>query len=295
MSSVIRSQTSGVRVNSSTSEEKIFVTVIDSSAKFGWWKYLREVWFYRDLFYFLVWRDLKTRYAQSVLGIGWAIIQPLFSMLVFTIVFGNMARISSDGVPYPIFSFAALVPWTYFSGALTGAGGSLITARGIITKVYFPRIIVPLVAVAGKLWDFGIGLIMLFGMMIYFGFGPTSQMLLLPLVTILMVLAASGIGMWVTALAIQYRDIRYSLGFGIQLLMYASPVVYPVSMVPERFRLLYNLNPMTSVIEAFRSILLSTNPIPWDGLAIGLFVSLLLSTSGAVYFMSMERKFADVV
>ena len=178
---------------------------------------------------------------------------------------------------------------------MTGAGGSLITARGIITKVYFPRIIVPLVAVAGKLWDFGIGLIMLFGMMIYFGFGPTSQMLLLPMVTILMVLAASGIGMWVTALAIQYRDIRYSLGFGIQLLMYASPVVYPASMVPERFRLLYNLNPMTSVIEAFRSILLSTNPIPWDGLAIGLFVSLLLSISGAVYFMSMERKFADVV
>ena len=216
-------------------------------------------------------------------------------MLVFTIVFGNMARISSDGVPYPIFSFAALVPWTYFSGALNGAGGSLITARGIITKVYFPRIIVPLVAVAGKLWDFGIGLIVLFGMMVYFGFGLTSQMLLLPMVTILMILAASGIGMWITALAIQYRDISYSLGFGIQLLMYASPVVYPTSMVPERFRLLYNLNPMTSVIESFRSILLSTNPIPWDGLAIGLFVSVLLSVSGAVYFIGMERKFADVV
>ena len=161
--------------------------------------------------------------------------------------------------------------------------------------MYFPRIIVPLVAVTGKLWDFGVGLIVLFAMMVYFGFGVTPQMLLLPMVTILMILAASGIGMWVTALAIQYRDINYSLGFVIQLLMYASPVVYPTSMVPERFQFLYNLNPMTSVIESFRSILLSTNPIPWDGLAIGLFVSLLLSVSGAVYFIGMERKFADVV
>jgi lipopolysaccharide transport system permease protein len=247
------------------------------------------------LFYFLVWRDIKTRYAQSVLGIGWAIIHPVFSMVVFTVVFGNMAKISSDGVPYAIFSFAALVPWTYFSGALTSAGGSLLTARGIITKVYFPRIFVPLVAVVAKLWDFGIALLILFGLMAYFGFAPTAQALLLPAITLLMVLTAAGVGMWLTALALQYRDIQYSLGFGVQLLMYASPVVYPVSMVPERFRVLYNLNPMAGVIEAFRSILLGTNPIPWDTLAIGVGMALLLALSGGAYFMSMERRFADVV
>jgi lipopolysaccharide transport system permease protein len=206
-----------------------------------------------------------------------------------------MAKISSDGVPYAIFSFAALVPWTYFSGALTSAGGSLLTARGIITKVYFPRIFVPLVAVVAKLWDFGIALLILFGLMAYFGFAPTAQALLLPAITLLMVLTAAGVGMWLTALALQYRDIQYSLGFGVQLLMYASPVVYPVSMVPERFRVLYNLNPMAGVIEAFRSILLGTNPIPWDTLAIGVGMALLLALSGGAYFMSMERRFADVV
>ena len=282
-------------MNLSSKHSKVPITVIDASATLSWLQYLKEVWFYRDLFYFLVWRDLKTRYAQSVLGIGWAIIQPLFSMVVFTVVFGRMANISSDGVPYSIFTFSALVPWTYFSGALLGAGSSLITARGIITKVYFPRIIVPLVAVIGKLWDFGISLIVLFGMMFYYGFWPTGQTLFLPLIAILMILTASGIGMWVTSLAIQYRDISYSLGFVIQLLMYASPVVYPVSMVPEQYQFLYNLNPMTSVIESFRAILLSTNPIPWEGLTIGFFVSVLLAITGAIYFMSMERKFADVV
>jgi lipopolysaccharide transport system permease protein len=269
-------------------------TVIDPSERHGWVD-LREVWAYRDLFYFLVWRDIKTRYAQSVLGIGWAIIQPLFSMVVFTVVFGNMAKISSDGVPYAIFSFAALVPWTYFSGALTSAGGSLLTARGIITKVYFPRIIVPLVAVVAKLWDFGIALLILFGLMAYFGFVPTAQALLLPAITLLMILTVAGVGMWLTALALQYRDIQYSLGFGVQLLMYASPVVYPVSMVPERFRVLYNLVPMAGVIEGFRSVLLGTNPIPWDALAIGAGMALLLALSGGAYFMSMERRFADVV
>jgi lipopolysaccharide transport system permease protein len=269
-------------------------TIIDPSEGHRWVNF-QEFWAYRDLFYFLVWRDIKTRYAQSVLGIGWAIIQPLFSMVVFTVVFGNMAKISSDGVPYAVFSFAALVPWTYFSGALTSAGGSLVTARGIITKVYFPRIIVPLVAVVAKLWDFAIALLVLFGLMAYFDFAPTSQALLLPAITLLMILTAAGIGMWLTALALQYRDIQYSLGFGVQLLMYASPVVYPVSMVPERFKVLYYLNPMAGVIEAFRSVLLGTNPIPWQALAIGAGMALMLSLSGGAYFMSMERRFADVV
>ena len=271
------------------------VTTIIESSEMNRWFNVQEVWAYRDLFYLLVWRDIKTRYAQSVLGIGWAIIQPLFSMVVFTVVFGNMAKISSDGVPYAIFSFSALVPWTYFSGALTAAGGSLLTARGIITKVYFPRIIVPLVAVVAKLWDFVIALIILFGVMAYFGFAPTAQTLYLPVIVLLMTLTAAGAGMWLTALSLQYRDIQYSLGFGVQLLMYASPVVYPVSMVPERFRLLYYLNPMASIIEVFRSVLLGTNPIPWQALSIGAGMTFLLVISGSLYFTSMERKFADVV
>ncbi len=271
------------------------VTVIDPSVTKGWWVQLCEVWEYRDLFYYLVWRDIKTRYAQSVLGIGWSIIQPLFSMVIFTVVFGNMAKISSDGVPYAIFSYTALVPWTYFSGALTRTGGSLLTARGMITKVYFPRLVVPLVAVTGKLMDFGIALLILFGLMLYFGFLPTMQVLLLPLVILVMVLTVAGVGMWLTALALQYRDITYSLGFGVQLLMYVSPVVYPSSMVPERFQLLYNLNPMAGVIEAFRSILLGTNPISWEGMAIGASMALVLALSGGAYFMKMERRFADVI
>ena len=271
------------------------VTTIIESSEMNRWFNVQEVWAYRDLFYLLVWRDIKTRYAQSVLGIGWAIIQPLFSMVVFTVVFGNMAKISSDGVPYAIFSFSALVPWTYFSGALTSAGGSLLTARGIITKVYFPRIIVPLVAVVAKLWDFVIALIILFGVMAYFGFAPTARTSYLPVIVLLMTLTAAGAGMWLTALSLQYRDIQYSLGFGVQLLMYASPVVYPGSMVPERFRLLYYLNPMASIIEVFRSVLLGTNPIPWQALSIGAGMTFLLVISGSLYFTSMERKFADVV
>lgn len=269
-------------------------TIIDPSQRSGWVNFT-EIWAYRDLFYFLVWRDIKTRYAQSVLGIGWAIIQPLFSMVVFTVVFGNMVKISSDGVPYAIFSFAALVPWTYFSGALTSAGGSLLMARGIITKVYFPRILVPLVAVVAKLWDFAIALLILFGLMAYFGFSASAYALLLPAITLLMILTAAGVGMWLTSLALQYRDIQYSLGFGVQLLMYASPVVYPTSMVPERFQMLYSLNPMVGVIEAFRSVLLGTNPMPWQALAIGAVMALLLVISGSAYFVRMERRFADVV
>ena len=274
--------------------EPSVTTIIDPLQRSGWVNFA-EIWAYRDLFYFLVWRDIKTRYAQSVLGIGWAIIQPLFSMVVFTVVFGNMVKISSDGVPYAIFSFAALVPWTYFSGALTSAGGSLLTARGIITKVYFPRIIVPLVAVVAKLWDYAIALLILFGLMAYFGFAASAYALLLPAITLLMILTAAGVGMWLTSLALQYRDIQYSLGFGVQLLMYASPVVYPASMVPERFQVLYSLNPMVGVIEAFRSVLLGTNPMPWQALTIGTGMALLLVISGSAYFISMERRFADVV
>lgn len=261
------------------------------------WKLIdfHEIWRYRDLFYFLVWRDLKSRYAQTVLGVGWAVIQPVFSMIVFTVVFGKLAQVSSDGMPYAIFSFAALVPWTYFSGALSDATGSLVSASSLLSKVYFPRLIIPLTPILGKLVDFGIALILLFGMMVWFHTTPTLWALLLPFLVLLMMLTAAGLGMWLTSLAIRYRDVRYAVGFAVQLLMYAAPVVYPASLIPERFRLLYGLNPMAGVIEGFRAALLGSRPMPWDLLAVGSATAILIAIGGALYFRRMERIFADLI
>jgi len=270
------------------------LTVIEASS--GWrlidWQ---ELWRYRDLFYFLVWRDVKVRYAQSILGFGWAVIRPVFSMIVFSIVFGRLAKIASDGVPYAVFSYAALVPWTYFSSALTGASGSLVGASGMISKVYFPRLVIPLRAVLSNLVDFVIALLILFGLMVWFGMQPTIWALLLPLLVLLMMLTAAGLGMWLTALAIQYRDVKYGLSFAVQLLMYATPVVYPASSIPQQYRWLYGLNPMAGVIEGFRSALLGTNPMPWDLLLPGTITAIIVFIGGALYFRRMERIFADVV
>jgi lipopolysaccharide transport system permease protein len=277
-----------------TQEHTPDLTIIEAQS--GWqlidW---RELWQYRDLFFFLVWRDVKTRYAQSVLGVGWAVIQPVFSMIVFTIVFGNLAKVDSDGVPYAIFSYTALVPWTYFSSALTGATSSLISSSSMITKVYFPRLVIPLAPVLGKLVDFGIALLILFGMMLWLQIPPTWDALALPLLVLLMMVSAAGMGMWLTALAVQYRDVNYAMGFVVQLLMYAAPVVYPTSNVPDTWRLWYALNPMVGVIEGFRSALLGTNPMPWDLIGVGAVTAGVFLVSGALYFRRMERVFADVV
>jgi len=265
-------------------------------AKSGW-RFIdfHELWEYRDLFYFFVWRNIKVRYAQSVLGVGWAIIQPVFSMIVFTIVFGKLAKIGSEGVPYAIFSYAALVPWTYFSNALTQSGASLVGASGMISKVYFPRLIIPMSPVLDKLIDFGISLILLVGLMVWFKIAPTIWVLTLPLLILLMMLTAAGLGMWLTALAVQYRDVNYGMKFAVQLFMYASPVVYPASLVPDQFRLLYGLNPMAGVIEGFRAALLGTRPMPWDLIAVGSVIAFVVAVSGAFYFRRTERVFADVV
>jgi len=265
-------------------------------AKSGW-RFIdfHELWEYRDLFYFLVWRNIKVRYAQSVLGVGWAIIPPVFSMIVFTIVFGKLAKIGSEGVPYGIFCYAALVPWTYFSNALTQSGASLVGASGMISKVYFPRLIIPLSPVLDKLVDFGISLILLVGLMIWFKIAPTIWVLTLPLLILLMMLTAAGLGMWLTALAVQYRDVNYGMKFAIQLLMYASPVVYPASLIPDQFRLLYGLNPMAGVIEGFRAALLGTRPMPLDLIAVGSVTAFAVALSGVFYFRRTERVFADVV
>jgi len=254
----------------------------------------QELWQYKDLFFFLVWRDIKTRYAQSVLGVGWAIIQPVFSMIVFTIIFGNLAQVNSEGVPYAIFSFTALVPWTFFSTSLTSASGSLISSKNLITKVYFPRLVLPISPVLGKLIDFGISFLILLGLMVWYGVKPTIWALMVPVFIILMVLTAAGVGMWLTALSIQYRDIRYGADFFIQLLLYASPVIYATSIIPEKYQILYSLNPMVGVIEGFRSALLGTIPMPWDLLGMSALMAIAFFLSGALYFRSMERYFADV-
>ena len=269
------------------------VTIIEP--KSGWrlvdWKELVD---YRDLFLFLTWRHIKVQYAQSTLGIGWAVIQPLFSMIVFTIVFGHLAGVSSDGVPYAVFSFAALVPWTYFANAVTEGTNSLVSNTNMLTKVYFPRLVLPLSAVLAKLVDFTIGLLILFALMVWYGVPPTWGVLALPLLILLMMLTAAGLGMWMTALAVQYRDVKYGLNFAVQLLMYCAPVVYPASLIPDRWQLAYALNPMVGVIEGFRGALLGTRDMPWDLLAVGAASALVIAVTGCLYFRSKERLFADV-
>jgi lipopolysaccharide transport system permease protein len=263
--------------------------------KNGWqlidWPELRE---YKDLFYFLVWRDIKVLYKQTILGFAWAIIRPFFSMIVFSIVFGRLAQVPSDGLPYPIFAYTALVPWTYFSTAMSSSTQSLISNAGMLSKVYFPRLVIPMTPVLAKLVDFGISFLLLVILMIWYGIAPTWNVLFLPVLILLMILTASGIGMWLSALAIQYRDVRFAMQFIAQLLMYAAPVVWPVSLIPEQYRLLYGLYPIAGVIEGFRSALLGTNPMPWDLILMGSASAIIIALSGALYFRRLERIFADV-
>lgn len=254
----------------------------------------RELVAYRDMFWFLTLRSVRVRYAQSSLGIGWAIIQPLVSMVIFTVIFGKMVGVDSDGVPYALFSFVALVPWTYFANALTDATASLIANANMLSKVYFPRLILPLSAVASKLVDFGIAMGMLAILMAVHRHVPGIGIVALPLLVLLMVAAAAGLGLWLTATAVQYRDISYAMSFIVQVLMYVSPVVYPASLVPERFRLLYALNPMVGVIEGFRSTLLDTTPMPWGLIGVSALSAAVVLFSGMLYFRRMERYFADV-
>ena len=267
--------------------------------KSGWqlidWKELIE---YRDLFYFLIKRDVLAIYKQTVLGFTWAIIRPVFSMIVFSVVFGGLAKIPSDGIPYPIFSYVALIPWTYFAAAMNTSTQSLISGKGIFTKVYFPRLIIPLIPVLSKLVDFAIAFVILFGLMAWYGISPTINLIFLPILILMMMLTASGIGMWLSAMAIQYRDIPQGVGFLSQLLMYAAPVVWPLSLLQERFgesaTFLYGIYPMVGVIEGFRSSLLGHNPMPWELIGIGTLTAIFLFISGALYFKNKEPIFVDV-
>lgn len=264
--------------------------------KKGWqlvnFKELKE---YRDLFYFLVAKEIKVRYKQTVLGGLWAIIQPFFSMIVFTLFFGKLAKLPSDGVPYPIFNFTAMVAWTYFANSITGSGNSLIGNTQLISKVYFPRLIIPLAPVLAGLLDFFIAFMMLIGMMFYFGIYPRGTILLLPFLLVLMMLTASGVGTFLAALNAKYRDIKYTIPFVAQLWMFASPVVYSTNMIPQKYRLIYPLNPMVGVIEGFRSILLGTVAFPTQIVLISASISLILFIIGISYFKQTERSFADII
>ncbi|MHA7129422.1 ABC transporter permease [Algoriphagus namhaensis] len=253
----------------------------------------KELWRYKDLLYFLTLRGIKARYAQSILGVAWAIIVPLFTTLVFTVVFGNLAEVDSDGMPYILFSYLALWPWNYFSGTLTESANSLIQNANMITKVYFPRMVLPLSAILSKLLDFTIAFVVLLVMLIYFGQMPGWGVLWLPLLLIQLLMCSLGIGMFLSALAVKYRDVKHALTFLVQLLLYAAPVVYSTSAVPDKFQSFYILNPMVGVIEGFRAAFLD-RPMPWEWIWPGSIVAVILFIFGMFYFRRMERIFADV-
>ena len=255
---------------------------------------LPEIWAHRDLLYFLAWRDVKVRYKQTFLGVAWAVLQPLVAMLIFSVVFGELARIPSDGLPYPIFTFTALLPWNYFAASLGRVTGSVVAEAHLISKVYFPRLIVPLSGVVSSLVDFGFAFLVLLVMMFWFGILPTWRVFAVPVLLLLVAATALGVGLWLSALNVRYRDIGHIIPFLIQCWLYASPVVYSVTLIPEQWRLLYSLNPIVGVIEGFRWALLG-NPSPDFGvMAAGAVVVVAMLLGGVVFFKRMERTFADV-
>jgi lipopolysaccharide transport system permease protein len=256
---------------------------------------LRELWEYRELLYFLVWRDIKVRYKQTALGATWAIIQPFFTMVVFSIFFGHLGKIPSDGIPYPIFAFTALVPWTFFASGLSQSSNSLVGSSNLITKVYFPRLIVPLASVFSGIVDFLIAFVVLVAMMLYYGLAPTINVLWLPLFLLLALVTSLGVGLWLSALNVEYRDVRYVVPFITQFWMLATPIAYPSSLLHEPWRTIYGLNPMAGVVEGFRWALLKSNAAPGPMIAVSSAAALLILITGAFYFRRMEKTFADIV
>ena len=257
----------------------------------------RELWIYRELVYFLTWRSLKVRYKQTVLGAVWAVLEPFLTMVVFTIFFGNLAKVGSDNIPYPIWSFAGLLPWGLFSKALSDASRSLVANSHMITKIYFPRIILPLSSILAGLVDFAIAFVVLIGMMLFYKQFPTSAVWTLPLFLLLAMITALGVALWLSALNVKYRDVGYILPFLTQFWLFITPVVYPSSQIPEQWRLIYGLNPMTGVVEGFRWALLGINPQPtfFPMLAVSAAMAIVVLFTGILYFRRMERGFADMV
>ena len=256
---------------------------------------LRELWEFRDLLYFLVWRDIKVRYKQTVLGVGWAVLQPLLTMVVFSIFFGVLGRMSSEGLPYPVFFYAALVPWSYFAACVRRSSESLVGSGSLISKVYFPRLILPLASVLSSLVDFGFSFVVLLVLMVFYRMAPTPAVLLLPAYLLLAMITGLGAGLWLSALNVRYRDFRFVVPFMIQTWFFVTPIIYPSSVVPEPWHTWYGLNPMVGVVEGFRQALLSTTTTPGPIVWVSALVSVILLLSGVYFFRRMEHTFADVV
>ena len=256
---------------------------------------LRELWDYRELLYFLVWREIRIRYKQTALGVAWAIVQPLFTMLVFSIFFGRLARMPSDGVPYPVFTLCALIPWQLFAFALTESSNSVVTNQRLITKVYFPRLVMPLAALGVGLVDFATAFVLLMGVALFYGVPLSITLLTIPIWAFLALLTALSVGLWLSALNVKYRDVRYTVPFVAQLWMFATPVAYPTSIVPEAWRPVYALNPMVGVVDGFRWALFGVTPPPGITVVVSSLVVAVLLVGGLHYFRRMERTFADIV
>jgi lipopolysaccharide transport system permease protein len=257
--------------------------------------HLGDLWKYRELLYFLVWRDLKVRYKQTVLGVAWVVLQPSFMTLAFSIFFGHLAGVPSDGIPYPLFAFCGLLPWQLFVHALAYSGNSLIANERLITKVYFPRLVVPLSAALSGLVDFVVGFVMLLGLMAYYGVVPTAALWAVPGFVLMALASGVGVGLWLSALNVEYRDVRYVIPFISQFWFFMSPIAYPISLVPERWRSVYGFNPIAGVAEGFRWALLGKTEPPGEWLAVSVIATLVLLTGGLYYFRRMEKTFADVV
>lgn len=257
--------------------------------------WIKEFWRYKELLYFFIWRDVKVKYKQTVLGALWAIIQPFCTMVVFTIFFGQLAKMPSDGIPYPVFSYSALVPWTYFTGALTAAGNCLIGNSNLLTKVYFPRVAIPVASVLSGLIDFFIASVLLGGVMMYYHIPFSWKLVFWPVLIIPMMFLALGLGMLLASLNVKYRDVKYTIPFGIQLLLFVTPIIYPLSIVPEKYRVLISLNPLTGIIDAFRSIVIQNKSIDFMSLGISIAVIMVVFVLGLSVFKNTEKKFADLI
>ena len=270
-----------------------FVTII--KPKSGWqFINFNELIKYRDLFFFLVWRDIKVLYAQTILGFLWAILQPLIQIIIFTIIFGKVAKVSSDGIPYVLFSSVAIIPWTYMSQAMVNSSQSLVGGQGMLGKVYFPRLIFPLTPILAKLVDFGISILIILIIAAYYHVLPTWNLLLFPVFVVLMIIISASVGFWLSAMAIRFRDVKHAMPFAIRMLMYTAPVVYSASSIPEKYRIIYSLNPIVAVIEGFRACFLGT-PVLWTFIWPGSITAFILFISGALYFKRMEQVFVDVI
>jgi lipopolysaccharide transport system permease protein len=256
---------------------------------------LRELWQYKELLYFLVWRDIKVRYKQTALGASWAVIQPFATMVVFSLFFGRLAGVPSDGVPYPIFSYAALVPWTFFAQGLTQSANSLVASQDLIKKVYFPRLAIPIASVLAGLVDFAIAFVVLVGMMLFYGIVPTADIVWIPALLVLALVTSLGVGLWFSALNVLYRDVAYIVPFLVQFWLFATPIAYPSSLLPEAWRIVYSLNPMVGVVEGFRWALVGTETAPGPMILVSAVAAVGILIGGAFYFRRMERGFADTV